>query len=193
MNYVNSQGIRHLREARGLTQKELGELIGVGDKAVSKWETGRGLPDISVLGLLAEALGVSMSELFAGTKTVNRNRSGNMQRSGFYVCPVCGNIIHSMGEGSFSCCGVTLPRLEADAADHDHEVQIETIDNEYYVSLNHPMTRDHHISFMALLNWERLQLVKLYPEQDAAARFPRCGKGTLLLYCKKHGLYAVKL
>lgn len=193
MNYVNSQGIRHLREARGLTQKELGELIGVGDKAVSKWETGRGLPDISVLGLLAEALGVSMSELFAGTKTVNRNRSGNMQRSGFYVCPVCGNIIHSMGEGSFSCCGVTLPRLEADAADREHEVKIETIDNEYYVSLNHPMTRDHHISFMALLNWERLQLVKLYPEQDAAARFPRCGKGTLLLYCKKHGLYAVKL
>jgi len=182
-----------LREERHLTQKELAEQIGVSDKAVSKWETGRGLPDISVLGLLAESLGVSLSELFAGSKTINRNKSGNMQRSGFYVCPVCGNVIHAMGEASFSCCGITLPRLEPEAAEQEHSIHVETMDDEYYVTLKHPMTQEHHISFIAYLNWERLQLVKLYPEQEAAARFARFGKGTLYIYCRKDGLFSVKL
>lgn len=193
LNYVNSDGIRALREGIGITQRELAERIGVSDKTVSKWETGRGLPDISTLALLAEALGVSLSELFAGDKTANRNKSANMQRSVFYVCPVCGNVIHAMGEGVFSCCGVTLPKLEAEIADEEHGVQVEVIDGEYYVSLSHPMSREHYISFMAYVNWERLQLVKLYPEQEAAARFARFGSGILYVYCRKHGLFSVKL
>lgn len=193
INYVNNDGIRSLREELGLTQKELADQIGVSDKTVSKWETGRGLPDISVLGALAEALGVSLSELFAGAKTTNRNKSGNMQRSIFYVCPVCGNVIHAMGEGSFSCCGIALPRLETEAPDAEHTIKVELIDDEYYVSLAHPMSKDHYISFMAYVNWERLQLVKLYPEQEAAARFARFGRGILYVYCQKHGLYSIKL
>ena len=192
-NYVNGDGIHALREGLGLTQKELAERIGVSDKTVSKWETGRGLPDISVLPLLAEALGVSLSELFSGTKTANRNKSGNMQRSVFYVCPVCGNVIHAMGEGTYSCCGIMLPHLEAEAPDEEHGITVEVIDDEYYVTLPHPMSKEHYISFMAYVNWERLQLVKLYPEQEAAARFARFGKGILYVYCQKHGLYAIKL
>ena len=193
MHYVSSDGIRSLRESLNITQKELAERIGVSDKAVSKWETGRGLPDVSVLALLAEALGVSISELFAGAKTTNRNKSGNMQRSGFYVCPVCGNVIHALGEATISCCGVALPRLEAEAADDEHKLKVEIIDDEYYVTLEHPMTRDHHISFVAYINWERLEVVKLYPEQEAAARFARFGKGTIYVYWKKDGLFAAKL
>lgn len=193
MDYVNGNGIRKLRERLGMTQKELAAQIGVSDKAVSKWETGRGLPDVSILGDLAESLGVSLPELFAGIKTVNRNRGGSMLRSGFYVCPVCGNVIHSLGDATISCCGVSLPRLEAEEADDEHHLLVEMIEDEYYITLDHPMTREHHISFIAYMNWERLQLVKLYPEQDAAARFARCGKGTIFAYCNKHGLYAVKL
>ena len=193
INYVNGNGIRTLRESLGLTQKDLANRIGVSDKTVSKWETGRGLPDISVLTPLAEALGVSLSELFAGAKTSNRNKSGNMQRSVYYVCPVCGNVIHALGEGSFSCCGIPLPRLEAECTDDEHGVKVELSDDEYYVALTHPMSRDHYISFIAYVNWERLQIVKLYPEQEAAARFARCGKGTIYVYCQKHGLFAVKI
>lgn len=193
MNYVSKEGLRTLREAKGLTQRELAERIGVSDKAVSKWETGRGLPDIGLLTALAEALGVSISELFAGSQTINRNKCANMLRSCFYVCPVCGNVIHCMGEANISCCGVTLPRLEAEEPDAEHRISIEAVEDEYYVSLAHPMSREHHISFMALANWEQIQFLKLYPEQDAAARFTRCGKGILYLYCQKHGLYAVKL
>lgn len=193
MYYVNGNGIKALRESQSLTQRELAERIGVSDKTISKWETGRGLPDVSLLGALAESLGVSLSELFAGAQTINRNKSGHMQRSVLYVCPVCGNVIHAIGEASISCCGVTLPKLEAEEPDAEHAINVEKIENEYYVSLEHPMTRAHHISFIAYVNWERLQLVKLYPEQDAAARFARFGKGTLYIYCKKHGLYAIKL
>ena len=115
INYVNGNGIRTLRESLGLTQKDLANRIGVSDKTVSKWETGRGLPDISVLTPLAEALGVSLSELFAGAKTSNRNKSGNMQRSVYYVCPVCGNVIHALGEGSSAAVVSRCPGLKPNA------------------------------------------------------------------------------
>lgn len=55
-----------LRKQRGLTQRELAEAVGVTDKAVSRWERGRGLPDVSLLSPLAAALGTSVTELLAG-------------------------------------------------------------------------------------------------------------------------------
>lgn len=102
--YLAADTIRTLREARALTQRELACAVGVTDKAVSKWESGRGLPDISLIEGLATALGVSVAELLSGDVRQNANRAGNMARSCFYVCPICGNVVHAMGEGSFSCC-----------------------------------------------------------------------------------------
>ena len=60
--------IADLRRQRGLTQKDLAEQIGVTDKAVSRWETGRGFPDISFLPALASVLGVSISEIVIGER-----------------------------------------------------------------------------------------------------------------------------
>ena len=54
------------RREKGLTQKELAEKLGVTDKAVSKWETGRGMPDVSVLEDLSKELEVSVSEILNG-------------------------------------------------------------------------------------------------------------------------------
>ena len=113
-NYVTGAVIKALREKKTYTQKQLADQVGVSDKAVSKWETGKGLPDITLLEPLARALGVSVAELLTGDYQTNRNRAGNMLRSKFYVCPVCGNVIHAMGQGSFHCCGVNLPPLEAE-------------------------------------------------------------------------------
>ena len=59
------------RKKLGLTQKELAEIIGVTDKAVSKWENGRGFPDISLLDPLSKALNISVTELIHGEKTEN--------------------------------------------------------------------------------------------------------------------------
>ena len=161
----------------GLTQKELADKIGVSDKTVSKWETGKGLPDITLLEPLAGALGVSVSELLAGEFRVNTNRAGNMLRSKFYVCPVCGNVIHTLGEAAISCHGVLLAPQQAEPADDAHPIAIEPVEDEYFVTVSHPMTKGHHISFIAALSPDRLQLVKLYPEGEAQTRLQLRGRG----------------
>ena len=111
--YVTGNTIKQLREARKLTQAELAEKSGVSSKTISKWETAKGLPDISLLQPLAQTLGISVIELMNGEHIINKNVSANMLRCKFYVCPICGNVMHSMGNAVISCCGVTLPPLEA--------------------------------------------------------------------------------
>ena len=193
MNYLDGKTIKQLRERRTLTQRELSLRLNVSDKTVSKWETGRGLPDISILSELSEALGVSLTELMTGSIVSNCNRSANMLKTSFYVCPVCGNIIHSVGDGSYSCCGITLPKLDSEPMDGIHSAAVERLDGGYYVHLPHEMTRAHYISFIALLSYDTIQLVKLYPEQDAACRFDIRSPGILYAYCNRDGLFSRKI
>lgn len=191
--YVTGITIKTLREQRRMTQTELAEQIGVSNKAVSKWETGKGLPDLSLLQPLARALGVSVIELMNGEHIANRNISANLLRSKFYVCPICGNVIHCGGETVVSCCGVTLPALEAEEADSEHAIRIENVEDEHFVSMEHPMTKQHYISFVAYLTTDRLQMVKLYPEGNAETRLQLRGRGFLYFYCNRHGLYRQKV
>lgn len=191
MNYINGETIKTLRERKQMTQKDLAEKLAVSDKAISKWETGRGLPDISILKDLAASLGISVEELLTGDITTNANRSGNMLKSKFYVCPICGNMIYALGEASYSCCGITLPPLEAEKPDPEHEMKAEIIDNDYYITIDHPMTKQHYISFIAFVTGDRVQIVKLYPEQSCAAAFQRRGYGKFFAYCNRHGLYTM--
>lgn len=190
--YVTSAAIKNLREKRGLTQAELARQIGVSDKTISKWETAKGLPDISLLQPLAQALGISIIELMNGEHIINNNTSSNMLRSKFYVCPVCQNVIHSTGESVISCCGITLPALEAETADENHEICIENVEDEQFVTVEHPMTKEHYISFLAYVTTDRIQLVKLYPEGNAETRLQLRGFGMLYWYCNRHGLFRKK-
>ena len=176
-----------------MTQAELGERIGVSDKTVSKWETAKGLPDISLLQPLAQTLGVSVIELMNGEPIANKNISANLLRSKFYVCPICGNVIHCSGDTVISCCGVTLPALEADEADDNHSVLIENVEDEHFITIEHPMTKQHYISFVAFVTTDRLQMVKLYPEGNAQTRMQLRGRGYLYFYCNRHGLYKQKV
>ena len=191
--YVTGDVIKRLREGRGLTQEALAEKLFVSGKAVSRWETGRGYPDISLLEPLAGALGISVIELLSGNAVRNANRAANMARCRFYVCPVCGNAIQAVGEAVVSCCGIALPPLEAEEADEAHAIRVEAIENEYYVSLDHPMTKAHHISFLVAVSDMGAQLTKLYPEGDAAARFRRERVKALYACCNRHGLYKINL
>ena len=191
--YVTGPAIRELREKQSMTQAELGEKIGVSSKTISKWETAKGLPDISLLQPLAQALGISVIELMNGERITNQNVSGNMLRCKFYVCPICGNIIHSTGSAVVSCCGITLPALEAEEADEDHPLTIEKVEDEQFVTVDHPMTKGHFISFLASVTSDRLQMVKLYPEGDAETRLQLRGRGYLYYYCNRHGLYRKKI
>ena len=192
-NYVTGGTIKALREARNLTQAELADQIGVSSKTVSKWETAKGLPDITLLQPLASALGVSVIELMNGEPIANQNVSGNMLRSKFYVCPLCGNIIHTTGAALISCCGITLPALEAEEPDEDHGVTVEHVEDEHFITVPHPMTKGHYISFIASVTSDRLQMVKLYPEGNAETRLQLRGRGYLYYYCNQHGLFRKKI
>ena len=191
--YVTGSTIKKLREARGMTQAQLAERIGVSDKAVSKWETAKGLPDISLLQPLAAALGVSVIELMNGEPIVNRNVSCNLVRSRLYVCPICGNVLHSTGDAVISCCGVTLPALEAEERDEAHALTVERVEDEHFLTVHHPMTKDHYISFLAYASVDRFQLVKLYPEGEAQTRMQLRGRGTVYFFCNRHGLFRQKV
>lgn len=187
--YITGAMIKRLREEKGLTQTELAEKIFVTDKAVSKWETGRGYPDISLVESLAKALGVSVIELLSGENITNKNKAANMSKAEFYVCPVCGNVIQSSGEAVVSCCGITLPPLEAEDADENHAVKIERVEDEYFVSIDHEMTKQHYISFIAAIRSDGIEIKKLYPEQNAEARFKISGTKQIYFYCNRHGLF----
>ena len=187
--YITGAMIKRLREEKGLTQTELAEKIFVTDKAVSKWETGRGYPDISLVESLAKALGVSVIELLSGENITNKNKAANMSKAEFYVCPVCGNVIQSSGEAVVSCCGITLPPLEAEDADENHAVKIERVEDEYFVSIDHEMTKQHYISFIAAIRSDGIEIKKLYPEQNSEARFKISGTKQIYFYCNRHGLF----
>ena len=188
--YVTGTTIRQLRETRNMTQGALAEKIGVSSKTISKWETAKGLPDISLLQPLAQALGISVIELMNGEHIINKNVSANMLRSRFYVCPICGNVIHTSGNAVVSCCGITLPALESEEA--DDAVTIAAVEDEYFITVHHPMTKAHFISFVAFVTSDRIQMVKLYPEGNAQTRLQLRGKGYLYYYCNQHGLFRKK-
>ena len=191
--YVTGLTIKQLRESRNLTQAELAEQIGVSSKTVSKWETAKGLPDISLLQPLAQALGISVIELMNGQHIANKNISANMLRCKFYACPICGNIIHSTGNAVVSCCGITLPALEAEDTDDDHGITIEIVEDEHFISIPHPMTKQHFISFVAYVTSDRNQMVKFYPEGNAETRLQLRGRGYLYYYCNQHGLFRKRI
>lgn len=194
IHYVTGGAIRALREKKGYTQKQLGDLLSVSDKTISKWETGKGLPDISLIEPLSKALSVSVAELLSGEYVVNRNRGGNLQKSSLYVCPLCGNVIQALGNAAICCCGISLPSLTVEETVENHDFTVEQIEYDYYVTVAHPMTRDHYISFFAYVTANRVQMVKLYPEQNAEARFPIMGRGGVLYaYCNQHGLFSQKI
>ena len=176
-----------LRKEKGMTQLELAEQMGVTDKAVSKWERGQGCPDVSLLPRLAQTLGVEVEGLLAGELLENEQpRTENY----FYVCPTCGNILTSALGAAVTCCGKKLSPLEAVKAPEEEErLSVELIENDYFVSSSHPMTKEHYVSFVALATGDTLILRRLYPEWDLQTRLPRIGHGKLFWYCVQHGLH----
>ncbi len=189
--YVTGAVIRELREKNKMTQLQLAEKLGVSDKTVSKWETAKGYPDITLLEPIADVFKISVTELISGNTVHNANVSANMLRSKFYVCPVCGNAIHSMGEASIHCHGILLTPLEAEPADERHKLFIERVENEYYVRIDHSMTKEHYISFAAAVSSDEMQMVKLYPEGNAEARFKIRGVRRIFYYCNRDGLFSI--
>ena len=191
--YLTGAIIKELREKRGLTQLELARRLCISDKTVSKWETGKGYPDITLLEPIASVFGVSVTELLSGNAVSNANVSGNMMKSKFYVCPICGNMMHSMGEAVIQCHGIQLLPCQGEEPDEMHSITTEKIEDEYFVTIDHEMTKQHYISFIAAVSPDRIQMVKLYPEGNPEARFQIRGVKKILFFCNRDGLYTAKV
>ncbi len=181
--------ILDLRKEKGLTQKQLADAMNISDKTISKWERGLGCPDVSLLHELSEILGVNIDKILSGNLEPNNADIGNMKRIKFYTCPTCGNVLTSTGDAQISCCGRKLSPLVAKVSDENHHLNIETIENDYYITFSHDMSKSHYISFIALVTYDRVCLVKLYPEQGSEVRLPMLRRGKIYFYCSEHGLW----
>lgn len=181
--------ICRLRKEQQLTQRQLAERLCVSDKAVSKWERGLGCPDVSLLPDLARLLGIQLEGLLSGHLDSKEPLGGNMKNLNFYICPNCGNVVTAMAEAAVSCCGKKLPALTPQKTPEGERLQVERIDEDYFISTDHPMEKGHYISFVALLTGDSILLRKQYPEWDLQLRLPAFAHGKLLWYCTQHGLY----
>ncbi len=177
-----------LRQEKGMTQKALADAMNISDRTISKWERGNGCPDVSLLRELSDILGVKIEKLLAGDLEPNETDGGNMKKVKFYVCPECGNILCCTGDSEIACCGRTLAPLTARPEDSEHAICVEEIEDDFYVTMQHEMSKQHYITFAAYVTYDRVLLVKLYPEQPAEIRFPKMHGGTLYVCCSEHGL-----
>lgn len=180
--------IRILRIEKHLTQKQLAEAMNISDKTVSKWERGLGYPDVSLLPELAAILNVNIEKILEGNLNPNEILGGNMRMIQFYVCPECGNIMTSTGAASISCCGRKLEAQEAKKASDEHLLNVDTIEDEWYIETTHAMEKTHYISFIAYVMGDKVIMVKQYPEWGIHLRLPKMGHGKLYAYCTQHGL-----
>ena len=184
--------IRALRMEKEMTQRELAARLHVSDKAVSKWERAMGCPDVSLLPALSQVLGVQIDAVLSGSLSPSERDGGNMRRIKFFVCPVCGNVIAATGDAQIACCGRNLEALEPRPCDEAHAVTIEPMDGELYLSFGHEMTKAHHIRFVACVGYDRVLLVRLYPEQGGELRMPDLPRCTLYIGCSRDGLFVMR-
>jgi transcriptional regulator with XRE-family HTH domain/desulfoferrodoxin (superoxide reductase-like protein) len=182
-----------LRKEKGMTQKELADAMDLSDRTISKWERGLGCPDISLLSELSQILGVNIEKILTGDLDPNDKNGGNMKKVKFYFCPICENVVFSIGEADVSCCGRKLAMLTAEAAEESHSMIVEDIEDDYFITINHEMTKTHYISFVAIVSYDRVLMIKLYPEQNAEVRFPKTCGNKLYAFCNKHGLWELNI
>lgn len=180
--------IRQLRTQMGLTQKEIAWQLHVSDKAVSKWECGKGCPDLSLLNALSEVFNTNIQVLLSGELNKNESEEGNMKKLKFYVCRECGNIITASTDAQVSCCGSTLTALDPKKAEPGEQLKAEENGYEWYITSSHPMTKEHYISFVAYLSGSSVMIFRQYPEWDISINMPLLRSGRLIWYCSKCGL-----
>lgn len=189
----NAKLLSDLRKSKGMTQKQVADKLGILPKTVSKWETGNGFPDISMISSLADIYGVSERILLSGDFTKNSRESGNVKNTKFYVCQECNSMIQGTGACEIICCSKPVEALESQGTDDAHQLNISVVENDFYIEFHHQMTKEHFISFVSYVGFDRVLTVRMYPEQNATVRFPKMFRGKLYFYCTKHGLFECRI
>ena len=188
------QQIRMLRHKQNLTQKQLAQRLNITEQAVSKWERGLGCPDLSLLSSLAQHLQVPIEVLLAESQPARPKPGGSMHALSFYICPICGNrITGTQQSSSVSCCGIPLTPMPHQKPDETHALILEPVEDEWFITTSHPMTKEHYISFAALVKGDQVLMAERWPEWDFQLRIPNRGHGFLYWYCTEHGLFRQKI
>ncbi|EHL08492.1 DNA-binding helix-turn-helix protein [Desulfitobacterium hafniense DP7] len=181
--------ILQLRKEKGLTQQQVADMLNISNKTISKWERGLGCPDVTLWSGLSAVLGADIQKMLEGKLDPNLPDVGKIDKTQFYVCPACGNILTSTGKASLACCGRKLQPLKPVPGTADHAITVEKLDMDYFITIDHDMMKDHYIPFVAYVLYDRMLLTRLYPEQSAEVRIPILKKaGQLYVYCTRHGL-----
>lgn len=178
-----------LRKEKNMTQKQLADALYLSDRTISKWERGIGCPDITLLPQLSSLLDIPIENLLAGELPNEDDVGGNMKNSSYYVCPNCSNIGLATGNFSVSCCGRKLDPLVATKATEKQKLKVEEIDMQYSISAEHPMTKEHYVSFVAFATGDQIQIIKQFPEWALQVYIPKKKHGKLLWYDTKDGLF----
>ena len=181
--------ILQLRTEKGLTQKQVADQLNISNKTISKWERGMGCPDLSLLPDLSDIFHVGLDQLLTGELDAREALGGNMKKTAFYICPDCGNVVAAMADAAVSCCGKRLEASQPQKAEGEDRLTVETVENDLFITSDHPMSKDHYITFAALLTGDSLILRKQYPEWGLQVRLPAVGHGRLLWCCSRHGLF----
>ena len=172
-----------------MTQLQLAEKLHISDKTVSKWERGMGSPEVSLIAQLSSVFDVDLQDLLSGELNRNQAASGNIRRMKFYVCPDCGNLVMALVGTSVFCCGRKLKEMVPAKAAAPEGLHVEIIENDYFITADHEMSKEHYISFVAFLASDTLVFKKQYPQWNLQARIPMLSHGRLMWYCSRHGLF----
>ena len=184
--------IRSLRIKKGLTQKELAHMICVTDKAVCKWEKGRGCPNITLISQLSKVLEVDIQSILQGYLDKNKKIGENMNHLKFYKCPTCGNLVTSIKSVELSCCGNKLSPVSAQTrSDPEYQPVIQEFDGQYSIKFNHPMTKSDYISQVIVVRYDQIMIVNLYAESEAIITIPQVRGIRLFVITNKSELIAV--
>ena len=188
----NDNVILKLRKEKGITQQQLGDALGITAKAVSKWENGAGLPDIALVTALADYFGVDSRVILDGSIAENSPDMGNMKKTKIMICPLCGGISAASEGMTVTCCGRVLEPADPvkTSEDDEHYIEAEIVEDEWFLTSNHEMTKEHHITFIAYLSGDRIEIVRQYPEWEMQTRIKKRGHGRLICGCSRHGLFS---
>lgn len=116
-----------------------------------------------------------------------------MRRVKFYTCKKCGDIIVSLDGKEMYCCGEKLDYSEPQEALGEDKLKIEKLDNELFISANHPDDKDNYINFVAYLRIDTMLIKRHYPEWDLDFRFPYLGQGKLIFNSTSKGIFVQRI
>ena len=136
-------------------------------------------------------LGALLPTLKRWRLQVNRNVAANLKKGFFHVCPSCSNIVWSSGETTVSCCHEALEPLTATSYTGILDATVETTDGCQRVHIDHPMSKENHLLFIAAVGDDLVRIKRLYPEQEARAEFYLQGPARIYAYGKGCGLVAL--